>query len=469
LSDNIAITAGSGTTIAADEVTRNAIVEKQQIIKIAFGLDGAFDGLVSPTTPLPVGGSTASCLGKAEDAAHTTGDVGVMSLGIRRDTATALADTVGDYIPFAASQYGAILCNIDSGFQVAAATGILKLEDAAHASGDAGVFALAVRNDSLTSLTSTDLDYSAIAVDNAGRIKIDPGTTATSLGKLEDAAHTTGDLGVMALGVRADTAASATGTTGDYSFFATNSFGSLKIDVDRTFQRSAADCLLKAEDAAHASGDAGVMCLGVRNDANAAFSGTDLDYTPMAVTSAGQLKIGEVIPGTAATALGKAEDAAHTTGDTGVFTLGIRNDASAALTSTNLDYSGIAVDSAGRTKTVSEATADQNGTENYKNLDLDEVGYNVKGSAGQVYGWTITNKGASARFIKLYNVAGVPVVGTDTPFMTLTAPPNVPLERDIPAGIKFATGIGIAATTGVADSDTGAPTTNDVQVSLQYK
>ena len=45
----------------------------------------------------------------------------------------------------------------------------------------------------------------------------------------------------------------------------------------------------KAEDAAHVSGDVGVMSLAVRNDAYAARSGADGDYTPLAVDSAGRL------------------------------------------------------------------------------------------------------------------------------------------------------------------------------------
>ena len=53
---------------------------------------------------------------------------------------------------------------------------------------------------------------------------------------------------------------------------------------------TAATNLGKAEDAAHTSGDVGVMLLGVRNDADAARSGTDGDYTPLAVDSAGRLK-----------------------------------------------------------------------------------------------------------------------------------------------------------------------------------
>jgi hypothetical protein len=52
------------------------------------------------------GGSGASDLGKAEDAAHTSGDVGVMSLAVRQDTMAALAGTTGDYIPITTDESG---------------------------------------------------------------------------------------------------------------------------------------------------------------------------------------------------------------------------------------------------------------------------------------------------------------------------------------------------------------------------
>lgn len=66
MADNIEITSGTGTTIAADEVTRNATPEKQQIVKIGFGVDGAHDGLAAETTPLPVK------QGVGTEAAYTT-------------------------------------------------------------------------------------------------------------------------------------------------------------------------------------------------------------------------------------------------------------------------------------------------------------------------------------------------------------------------------------------------------------
>jgi hypothetical protein len=43
-------------------------------------------------------------------------------------------------------------------------------EDTAHVSGDYGIQILAVRNDAYASLTSTDLDYSALSVDSTGKL-----------------------------------------------------------------------------------------------------------------------------------------------------------------------------------------------------------------------------------------------------------------------------------------------------------
>lgn len=56
---------------------------------------------------------------------------------------------------------------------------------------------------------------------------VTPGTAATNLGKAEDAAHSSGDVGVMSLTVRKDTAAATSGTDGDYQPPITDSTGRL--------------------------------------------------------------------------------------------------------------------------------------------------------------------------------------------------------------------------------------------------
>ncbi len=59
--------------------------------------------------------------------------------------------------------------------------------------------------------------------------KLVPGTGATNIGKVEDGAHTTGDVGVMALAVRAAAATdrSAGATDGDYEPLAVDALGQL--------------------------------------------------------------------------------------------------------------------------------------------------------------------------------------------------------------------------------------------------
>lgn len=106
----------------------------------------------------------------------------------------------------------------------------------------------------------------------------------------------------------------------------------------------------KAEDSAHASGDTGVMGLGVRNDTRGSLCGTDLDYAPHQLNSSGDVRVEPFSLGAAAS-LGKLEDAAHTSGDVGVAALAVRNEArqSSGLAGADLDYQLLQMDGAGNT------------------------------------------------------------------------------------------------------------------------
>jgi hypothetical protein len=76
----------------------------------------------------------------------------------------------------------AIRCTTGRALKVsveAAVANIAKAEDAAHASGDTGVFALAVRSDTATSTGTTDGDYSALITDANGRLHVNVGNTVT--------------------------------------------------------------------------------------------------------------------------------------------------------------------------------------------------------------------------------------------------------------------------------------------------
>lgn len=108
----------------------------------------------------------------------------------------------------------------------------------------------------------------------------------------------------------------------------------------------------------------------------------------------------------------------------------------------------------------------------YKNIDVNATGQVVKGSAGQVYTIAVQNSFSAERYLKLYNKATAPVVGTDVPVMTIMIPRlanSGQVNVEIPQGAAFSNGIGVAATTAVADNDTGNPSANNVILSLFYK
>jgi hypothetical protein len=93
----------------------------------------------------------------------------------------------------------------------------------------------------------------------------------------------------------------------------------------------------------------------------------------------------------------------------------------------------------------------------------------VKAGAGQVFGWYLSNTNSSARYVKLYNKASAPTVGSDTPVLTLCIPGSGGANVEFSHGIEFGTGIALAITTGAADADTGAVASGEIIVNLFYR
>lgn len=79
---------------------------------VAMGLDDGTNVVRAQGTAagaMRVGGTAATDLGKADSAAHSDGDTGVMVLGVRNDDLADLAGVDGDYVPLQVSQNGALL------------------------------------------------------------------------------------------------------------------------------------------------------------------------------------------------------------------------------------------------------------------------------------------------------------------------------------------------------------------------
>lgn len=93
----------------------------------------------------------------------------------------------------------------------------------------------------------------------------------------------------------------------------------------------------------------------------------------------------------------------------------------------------------------------------------------IKASAGQVFGYELGNNGASDAWVKLYNKASAPTVGTDTPFRTIYLPKGTSKSLHAIGGLSMQTGIAIAITGGAADADTTAVAASQVTVDVDYK
>jgi len=78
-------------------------------------------------------------------------------------------------------------------------------------------------------------------------------------------------------------------------------------------------------------------------------------------TDIGNVDVASVVPGTGATNLGKAEDAAHSSGDVGVMALGVENEDQADLSTGDKDYTPIAVTKEGNVVVKQEGAIDASG------------------------------------------------------------------------------------------------------------
>ena len=129
---------------------------------VAAFLKGSTGTLLTDTGgALNVSNATLIALSKAEDAAHSSGDQGIMSLAVRNDAGTSLVSADGDYSPLSVNSAGFL--------RVIGSSNSEKAEDSAHSSADVGSYVLSVRQDVPASSTSADADYQSFKTDVLGR------------------------------------------------------------------------------------------------------------------------------------------------------------------------------------------------------------------------------------------------------------------------------------------------------------
>lgn len=381
----------------------------------------------------------ATNLGKAEDTAHASGDVGTMALAVRADTAVGLTDAAGDYHPLTVDSAGRLWTNttlLAGGSALgygngASSSQVLRVTMANDSTG-----VLATVSTVTTVSTLTNITNWGNIVDNAA---FTDGTT-----RLLPAGYIFDDVAGTALtendaaaaridSKRAQVIVGEDGTTRAQKW-AINSGGALEVHGDVAHDSPASGNPILNGGYASAAAPADVSANGdavrawyLRNGAQAtvltaagaliggdATNGLDVDVTRLPALVAGSATIGSV--GIAAVSTGGA-------------TIG---------------------------KVLSAAST--NAT-------------NLKASAGKIFGFALLNTNAAVRYLHLYNKASAPTVGTDVPVATFALPGNaagagvvVPTE----VGAAFATGISYSLTTGAADTDNTAVALNEITGWILY-
>ena len=253
-------------------------------------------------------------------------------------------------------------------------------EDSQHTDLDTGNFILGVRNDTLAALGGTDGDYVPFQMNATGALYVE---IATGGGEdavyVDDADWTNSSSKHMLVGGLYQSSPQSI-TDGDTGPLQVNANGNLIVDLSATdnavldamvVDLAAMEVLLTAANVDHAANEALLITIDSDTDdiktavqlIDNAISGTEMQVDVVAALPAGSNAIGKlaantgvdigdvdvtsVVPGYAATSLGKREDDAHSNLDVGVMSLAVRNDDVAAIGSADGDYAPLQVNAAG--------------------------------------------------------------------------------------------------------------------------
>lgn len=336
-----------------------------------------------------------------------------------------------------------------------------------------------------------------------------------SLGKAEDAAHTSGDVGVMSLCVRHDTSTTGLGADGDYAACVLNAAGELVTNANTELPAAVqstttgqtaptapfVNAYIHCQDAsattispcvasanvAHdavatsanplliggyasaaaptdvsADGDA-VRAWYLRNGARAiqsTFAGV-LATTGAGNTGTGVQRVIEATDSQLSAGVGATGDAAATAGSTGSITAKLR------LMTSQLD----AIQTA-----VQLIDDDQTGASMHHRVSAGttEDEHEVKGSAGRLFAINVTNTNAAARYLRCANqVAASTTPGTTTVWYGMAIPGNTTgagyTANFGPSGVAFSTGLTCWLVTGAAETDVAEVAANEINVNYSYK
>jgi len=155
----------------------------------------------------------------------------------------------------------------------------------------------------------------------------------------------------------------------------------------------------------------GIAITGLQNVAAMLYNGSTMDRLRGDTSNGLDVDVTRIIPGTGATNLGKAEDAAHTTGDTGVPAWGVSNEAQSSMNADG-DYSIQATDTKGNRMVVGNIAHD----------GVDAGNPVLTGYRAIAHGTNPTAVAAADRTVGFSNRAGIPfMIGGHPNVITIEA------------------------------------------------
>ena len=330
----------------------------------------------------------------------------------------------------------------------------------------------------IASMTALKVDGSAVTQpvsDGGGSLTVDgsvsvsglvPGTSATSLGKAEDAVAADGDTGVAVWAVRKDVPATTTGASGDYHPFEVDANGCLWVNGSNYTQpvsgtvafSNSTLAVTNAGTFAVQAAQSGTWNVGTVTTVTGVTTVTTLT-TCSTVTNLAQLGGAAIAMNTGVRAAGVQRvtictDDVVPASQSGTWTVQPGNTANTTAWLVNdnpVTSGGLSISSFLSTAAV-QATA-------------------VKASAGQVYSIEFFNVGAAAVYVRLYNMTTTPGTG-DTVVWRGIVPGNTAgagFVKTWDKGLAFSTGIGFRCTAAIADNDNTALSANAVMGNICYK
>lgn len=380
-------------------------------------------------------------LGKAEDALHSSGDTGVMALAVRNDAGGPLAGTTGDYIPFTTDSTGALRVTSGSG-------GTSITDAAAFTRGSTATTPIAgVVETSAPTLVNGNTGTASITTGGALRVDVSSGGIP---GVVEDAASVGGETGVLCMTIRQDAVGSTTSADGDFQNLKTDSIGRLYTQPTGPV----------AQDAAIAGNPIAVGYRASSALPSAMSANGDIVF-PWATLNGATVIAGELV-----------DDTAFSPATSRVIAVGLQADETATDSVDEGDIGCPRMTLDRKQITAEYVHALAGGSSMFSALSTAAVLTNqIKGTPGKVYSVQVFNTNAAVRYVRLYNQTGAPA-STDganilwrgfIPGNTAGAGFTIYLK-----GLQFTTGIGIRATTDVADNGTGALAANELGFNVEY-